>query len=83
MWIYKLERKTDIGEVDVMNALVVRAGNDTRARYMAADKALDEGARTWQDPNLSTCERIGSGPIGSSGGMLTSEAYICIDVREG
>lgn len=75
MWLYLLENKVGGTRQDTLRSIVVRAENSTRARYLAADKAGDEGCRTWQDPNMSTCEKIGSGP--------GDEAVICIDFHEG
>ena len=74
MWLYILERKAKVPEYDVMNKLVVRAGNEERARQMAAARAGDEGAQTWLDPELSWCDTVYT---------LGPEAYICISFNAG
>lgn len=56
LWV--LKRLSDRPQYDVNNGFVIRASSEDVARIMASKVRGDEGAETWTDPRLSTCDRL-------------------------
>jgi hypothetical protein len=78
MNLYLLELTEAAGfGYDYAVGFVIRAASSDAARSIIADSPRggtwgDEGARTWIEPDLSTCEEIASGVKGASGLVLRS-----------
>ena len=62
MKLYLLKQRgvAEYGEVD---GFVVAATNSIEARNLAASRAGSEGQSTWQQPNSSTCSKIGNAAV--------------------
>lgn len=58
MRLWLLKRSAQWPEYDVNNGFVIRAATETDARQLAAGQRGDEGAETWLDSALSTCEPL-------------------------
>ena len=61
MNIYLLTRTERAPSYDVVRSMVVRAENETQARFLASQKAMDEGDYIWLDSNYSHIEEIEDG----------------------
>jgi len=69
MPLYFVVRHEDIG-VDENQAHVIRAENESHARYIASDAAMDEGKKVWHDTEKVKVKHIQE--IGLYGIILTS-----------
>lgn len=59
MKLFLLKRKTE-PDYDEFGGFVLRADSSKIARYTAASKSGDEGANTWLDEGLTSCEELTS-----------------------
>lgn len=59
--IYLLTRTARASSHDVVRSMVVRAENETQARFLASQKAMDEGDYIWLQPEYSHIEEIEDG----------------------
>lgn len=73
MNLYLITRTVRAPSYDVVRSMVVRAENETQARFLASEKAMDEGAYMWTDPNYSHIEEIEDGEA----------QVICVDAVNG
>lgn len=77
MNIYLLKRLDNDAEYDEARGFVVRAASGDAARGIVATADWrsgggpgDEGARTWLESELTSCEEIAEGVEGASGVVL-------------
>jgi len=61
MTLYLLTRTSRAPSYDVVRSMVVRAENETQARFLASQKAMDEGDYMWLQPEHSHIEEIENG----------------------
>jgi len=61
MQIYLLTRTSRAPSYDVVRSMVVRAKNENQARFLASEKAMDEGDYMWLDPQHSHIEEVEDG----------------------
>lgn len=76
LYLLKLTEEAGYG-YDWADGFIVRAASSKAARGIIANSSRggtwgDEGARTWLEPTLSTCEEIAEGVEGASGIVLRS-----------
>lgn len=58
-YIWMLKETEDRYNVDEVHKFVVMAEDEEKARSVAAEDAMDEGANFWKDPKKSSCKKIG------------------------
>ena len=71
--IYLLRRIKQSPIYNTVRSMVVRADNETQARFLASQEAMDEGDYTWLNPNFSHIEEIEDGEA----------QVLCVDALNG